>query len=113
MFRLSQVSSFGMLASFTWEGYAAISILFSSVSILFSYWFAFQYWRDLRGVAIPRPVIVCIRLALLFLVLSSSGPYLLAYSMSHGVGDRAFYFNSIYLFLHFQYNGWFSFAVLA
>lgn len=113
MFRLNQVSSFGMLVSFTWEGYAAVSIFFSTLSILFSYWFTFRYWRDLRSVAAPRPVIVCIRLALLFLVLSSSGPYLLGYSMSHGIGNRAFYYNAIYLYLHFQYNGWFSFAVLA
>ena len=112
MFRLNQLSSFGMLVSFAWEGYAAVSISFSTLSILFSYWFAIQYWRDLRGVAAPRPVIDCIRLALVFLVLSSAGPYLLGYSMSHGVGNRAFYYNAIYLYLHFQYNGWFSFSVL-
>ena len=113
IFRLNQVSSFGMLISFTWEGYAAVSITFSALSVMVSYWFAFRHWRDLRGTSAPRPVVVSIRLALFFLILSSSGPYLLAYCMSHGIGNRAFYFNAIYLYLHFQYNGWFSFAVLA
>jgi hypothetical protein len=112
IFRLNQLSSFGMLISFTWEGYAAVSIAFSALSVIVSYWFAFRYWRDLREAAIPLPVIVCIRFALLFLVLSSSGPYLLGYSMSHHIGNRAFYFNAIYLYLHFQYNGWFSLGVL-
>jgi hypothetical protein len=102
-----------MLISFTWEGYAAVSIAFSALSVLVSYWFACRYWRDLRGASVPWPVIACTRLALIFLVLSSSGPYLLGYSMSHHIGNRAFYFNSIYLYLHFQYNGWFSFAMLA
>nr|HVY73246.1 hypothetical protein [Puia sp.] len=32
---------------------------------------------------------------------------------SHRIYDNELYHNAIYLFLHFQYNGWFSFGVLA
>ena len=112
LFWLNQVSSFGMLGSFMWQGYGPVSIFFSALSVVFSYWFAFCYWRDSRGAYWPRAVHLCIRLALIFLVLSSVGPFLLAYSMSHALGDMAFYYNAIYLYLHFQYNGWFSLGVM-
>jgi hypothetical protein len=112
-FWLNQLSSFGMLVSFTCQGYGPISIVFSAISVLFSYWFAVKYFRDMRNARWPPVVKLCVRMALLFLVLSSAGPYLLAYSMSHHVGSISFYYNAIYLYLHFQYNGWFSFGVIA
>jgi hypothetical protein len=111
-FWLNQVSSFGMLFSFIWQGYGPVSIFFSALSVVFSYWFAFQYWKDIRRTDWPLVVKVCGGLALFFLILSSAGPFLLAYSMSHGVGNMAFYYNSIYLYLHFQYNGWFTFGLM-
>lgn len=112
-FWLNQVASFGMLVSFMVQGYAPVSIAFSSLSVVFSYWFAFSYWRDAKKAGWPPVVRRAIGFALFYLVLSSLGPYLLAYSMSHRVGDRAFYYNAIYLYLHFMYNGWFTFGVLA
>jgi hypothetical protein len=112
-FWLNQVSSYGMLASFTWQGYGSVSIFFSALSVVFSYWFAYCLWKDIGNVKLSWPVMVCVRAALLFLVLSSAGPFLLAYSMSHPIGGLSFYYNAIYLYLHFQYNGWFTFGVLA
>ncbi|HVS96565.1 MAG TPA: hypothetical protein VHE54_08755, partial [Puia sp.] len=101
------------LGSFIWQGYGPVSIFFSALSVVFSYWFAGRFWVDIRRSTLPSPVTTSIRMALIFLVLSSAGPFLLAYSMSHRVGGIGFYYNSIYLYLHFQYNGWFSFGVLA
>ena len=113
LFWLNQLSSYGMLVSFTCQGYGPVSIFFSSLSVLFSYWFAVLYWQDISGAHLPAQVKRCMRAALVFLVLSSIGPYLLAYSMSHHVGNMQFYYNAIYLYLHFQYNGWFTFGVMA
>src|ERR1700676_3982659 len=45
-FRLAQTASFGMLLSFPLEGYGALSVFFSSLFILFSCWFALQFWKD-------------------------------------------------------------------
>jgi hypothetical protein len=112
-FNLGQIANFGMLISFIIQGYAAVSISFSTLSILFSYWFAWQYNRDLKRSALPPVVRYCIRAALLFLVISSAGPFLLGYILSHKIYDNNLYHNAIYLFLHFQYNGWFSFGVFA
>jgi hypothetical protein len=112
LFWFNQLASGGMLVSFMVQGYGPVAIVFSALSVVFTYWFAFCYWRDSGRCSLPPVVLLCLRLALVFLVLSSAGPYLLAYSMSHHLGDMVFYYNSIYLYLHFQYNGWFSFGVM-
>ncbi|HLI93789.1 MAG TPA: hypothetical protein VKU83_09275, partial [Puia sp.] len=112
LFLINQISAYGMLICFTWQGYGPASIVASALSVLVSYGFSILYWLDLARTAWPRAVRHGVRFALAFLVLSSAGPFLLVYSMSHDAG-MAFYYNSIYLFLHFQYNGWFSFSAIA
>jgi hypothetical protein len=83
------------------------------LSILFSYWFAWQFSRDLKRSHLSLSVKHFASAALFFYVISSLGPFLLGYILSHKIYNNNLYYNSIYLFLHFQYNGWFSFAVLA
>jgi hypothetical protein len=102
-----------MLISFIFQGYAAISISFSVLSILFSYWFAWRFSRDLKRSRLSLPVKYFAWAALFFYVLSSIGPFLLGYILSHRIFDNNLYHNAVYLFLHFQYNGWFSFGILA
>src|SRR5450755_4731219 len=46
------VSAYGMLASFVWEGYGIISILFSTLSSLVSWLFAIIFWLDLNKIKI-------------------------------------------------------------
>ncbi len=112
-FLWAQSASYGMLLSFPFQGYGPVSIFFSVLSILFSYWFAVTYWKDITGSEIPVWIQRWVKAALLFFVLSSAGPFLLAYIMSRQVAAPRLYYNSVYLFLHFQYNGWFSFGVMA
>lgn len=112
-FWLNQLASFGMLISFTLQGYGPVSIFFSSLSVVFSWWFAIQYLRDSRSSGWPPVVQHAIRLSFAFLILSTAGPFLLAYYKTHPGGSPAYYYNSIYLYLHFQYNGWFTFGVIA
>jgi len=110
MFRLLQVSSFGMLLSFPVQGYGAVSIFFSSLGMVFSWWFAWRYNKDMQHSTLRPLVRKWIGASLFFYVLSGVGPLLLGYCMVYHAGQTV-YFNSVYLFLHFQYNGWFSFAL--
>jgi len=112
-FWLAQIGSFGMLLSFPFQGYGPVSIFFSALSILFSWWFTWQYWKDMGKSGLSPSIKRWVRAALFFFVLSGAGPCFLAYIMSHKMVAPELYFNSVYLFLHFQYNGWFSFGVLA
>ena len=50
---------------------------------------------------------------LVCLVISSFGPFRLAYMMAKNTGTIFQQKDAVYTFLHFQYNGFFSFAILA
>jgi len=115
-FWLSQGTVAGMLASFPLQGYALFSITFSTLHILLSYWFVYQFLRDAKAANLSQGAhrfsYKFIRAALFFLALSSLGPWAMGPIMATGhIGD-SLYYNTIYFYLHFQYNGWFTFAVL-
>lgn len=101
--------SYGMLVFFIAQGYAFWSILFSTLSIIVSYFFAYTFVKDLKQ--IPGETSKnWFKGALFFYVISSLGTFFLAYT----VASKNFLYNpyiaSIYYYLHFQYNGWFLFA---
>jgi len=104
--------SYGMLATFSYQGYGPYSICFSTLSILLSYVFAYRAWHDIRISELSRMVQRWFRSALLFLVLSSVGTFYLAYLQKTGSVDTHQQLASVYFFLHFQYNGWFFFACM-
>jgi len=111
----AQVAVAGMLFSFPVQGYALFSITFSTLHILISYWFVYQFLKDASSAGISRGVhqvsFTFIKAALFFLVLSTLGPWSLGPIMATGHSGSHLYYNAIYFYLHFQYNGWLSFAV--
>jgi len=108
-----EITSLGMAISFPFRGYAFFSILFSSAFIFFTYGFSWIFIRDLRKAKRERPVMLFSVAALLFLVISSVGPFTLAYIMASGAGDAFLYRDAIYTYLHLQYNGFFTFSIFA
>jgi hypothetical protein len=106
----NQVCSYGMLLSFLIQGYAFFSILFSTLCIFVSYAFSIVYWKDLNKLNLKRNSHLWFKAALLFNVVSSIGPYSLAFMMSNHLINQKLYLLSIFYFLHFQYNGWFLFV---
>lgn len=104
--------SFGMLFSFFYQGYGAVSIVFSTLSILVSYCFAMALWKDMNRQQLDMKIARWFRLALVFLVLSSFGTFYLAYIMSTSQVEVKKQLAAVYFYLHFQYNGWFFFALL-
>ncbi len=104
------VCAFGMLISFTIQGYGPFSILFSTVSILVSYVFSYQYFIALKEIVHPSKK--WFKAALFFNILSSLGTIYLSYMMVSKNINQQTYLGSVYFYLHFQYSGWFFFAVL-
>src|SRR5690606_19760589 len=100
------IASYGMLITFTYQGYGTYSISFSTLSILLSYAFAYTAWRDLRISDLGSTVRSWFRAALFFLVISSIGTFYLAYLVKTGNVDSRLQLAAVYFFLHFQYNGW-------
>jgi len=104
--------AYGMLISFSIQGYAFYSILFSTLSIFVSYIFAICFWRDLNKLKEKRNSHLWFKAALVFSAISSIGPFSLAYMMANHIINQKIYLLSVYGFLHFQYNGWFLFACI-
>ncbi|WP_316815728.1 hypothetical protein [Pedobacter nyackensis] len=104
------LTAYGMLFTFIIQGYAFLSITFSTLSILVSYIFIYHYWKDLRRIKENNHISIWFKAALILWGISSLGTFGLAYLMSSHTKVQELYFASIYFFLHFQYNGWFIFS---
>lgn len=110
-FWCSQVTVLGMLLSFPIQGYAAVSITFSTLFLFCSYHLAYRLWKDIpRDLSASRTLLMA---SLFFLVLSSVGPWSLGPIMALKMAKSPLYHLAIYFYLHFQYNGWFSLACAA
>ena len=112
-FIASTVVNYGMIISFTLVGYAGISIVLSTASLWLSYIFAYKLYKALPAAESKKVSTQFVKASLFFLIFSSLGPYAVAILMALKVPDPYWSHNALYFFLHFQYNGWFTFAVLS
>jgi hypothetical protein len=114
LFILLQVSIIGMLFSFSIQGYKAFSIAFSSLHIFLSYWFIYIFFRISHSQNLPSDYsLKFTKVGLLSLFISSFGPWGLAVFIASGGSQSApFYSMAIYFFLHFLYNGFFTFTLI-
>jgi len=106
------ITAYGMLFSFPVQGYGFVSILFSTLSVFASYYFFVLYWRDLASLQNPILSDRWFKLALIGNVVSSLGPFSLAYMMASHNMHSYWYLASVYFYLHFQYNVWFFFSCM-
>lgn len=109
---LNMFFSYGMLFTFTWQGYAFFSIVFSSLSLLVSFIFCVLYLKDLRKVEAQHPSKNYFLASLIFNIVSMGGTAMLIYMMASKSLTQNLYLSSVYFYLHFQYNGWFLFAII-
>lgn len=106
------ICAYGMLFFFIIQGYAMVSIFFSTSSIFVSYVFGYLYWKDLKKIDQDLAAINWFRAAVIFNIISSLGTFYLAYMMATKTVVENLKLSSIYYYLHFQYNGWFFFACI-
>ncbi|MBJ6118312.1 hypothetical protein JAO76_08925 [Pontibacter sp. BT310] len=116
-FWLSQGAVLGMLLSFPVQGYGAVSITFSTLHILLTYWFIYRFLKDSKAANVSggnySVSFGFMKAALFFLALSSLGPWAMGPIMATGHSGTELYYNAIYFYLHFLYNGWLTFAVFS
>jgi len=107
---LTQISVFGMLFTFARTGYSLSAISFSAMHMILSIIIAMIIFNRLKG---SRNLSArLIRISFLFMILSGIGPLALGPILGMGLRDSIWYDMSIYLYLHFQYNGWFMMAII-
>ncbi|HMR91844.1 MAG TPA: hypothetical protein PKC69_06005 [Chitinophagaceae bacterium] len=109
----NMLCAWGMLIAFTIQGYQAVSISFSTLSILVAVAFAVLTMQSAKFLPHRHPVKTWGIAGLLLQVLSAAGPFALAYMLATKNIDHHLYLGAVYYFLHFQYNGWFFFGTMA
>ncbi|RPI18857.1 MAG: hypothetical protein EHM58_03745 [Ignavibacteriae bacterium] len=115
IFWLIQFSVLGMLITFPIKGYWVLSIIFSTLHIIITYWFVYCFVKDVRinKVYDRYPAsMMFIYGGLFFLILSTIGPWGLAVITASNIPNKDLYQQAIYFYLHFQYNGWFTFGII-
>jgi hypothetical protein len=112
-FIASTVVNYAMIISFAWTGYSGISIALSTAALWLSYVFSYKIYKTLPEKDSEKVSTQFVKASLFFLLLSSLGPYAVAIIMALKIPDPYVSHNALYFFLHFQYNGWFTFAVLS
>lgn len=112
IFIFTNVCILGMMVTFPIQGYALFSIIFSTLFLFASYWFSWFAMKNIPQKFKNRFSWKLIKTALLYLVLSSIGPWAIGGVMATLGPESIWYKTSIYFYLHFQYNGWFILALL-
>ena len=112
IFWLTQLSLVGMLLTFPFQGYALLSIVFSTLFLITSYWFAWFFMKNVPLTFRKTNSYRCVKYALWYMVLSSLGPWALGAIMNTLGAESIWYRLSIYFYLHFQYNGWMILSLL-
>jgi hypothetical protein len=110
----TQMTVIGMAISFATQGYSPLSIAFSTVHTLLSYWFLIVLRRDLKKGPLKKPAsIKMLYLGCFFMVLSTLAIYMIPICIATGLRQSALYYASIQFYLHFQFNGWYIFVLIA
>jgi hypothetical protein len=108
-----ETSSLGMALLFPFLGYRTITILFSDLYVLVSVVFVITFIRDMLKSNVYPVVRLLSISAALSMLLSFLGTLGLAYIIFTRSGGSILYRDSVYTFLHFQYNGFFTLSIFA
>lgn len=112
IFWCTQITLVGMLLTFPFQGYALFSIIFSTLFLIVSYIFTYHFWKNIAPTHKKSNALKCVKASLIYMVVSSLGPWALGAIMSTLGPQSIWYRLSIYFYLHFQYNGWMLLALL-
>ena len=109
---LNLICSYGMLISFFTTGYSFISIGLSTLTIINNCFLAYYLFNDFKKLGAYHPSIAWFKTAIWFNLISSVGTFYLAYMMASRNFNENWYLASVYFYLHFQYNGFFTFSCI-
>ncbi len=113
VFIATVVSAYGMLVSFYLQGYKPVSIIFSTLFVFITYRFTYLVFKSgALKKAVNDTGYRLISGALIFVCLSSLGPFALGPLIALGFKNTALYQDAIYFYLHFQMNGFMFLAAL-
>ncbi|WP_308993162.1 hypothetical protein QLS71_008455 [Mariniflexile litorale] len=110
LFWLTEFAVIGMLLSFPFQGYAVVSISFSTLHIFCSYYFVYLIFKHHKTKSLVTQYLL--KASLIFMLISTMGVWCLGPAVALAGQASAFYQIAIQFFLHFQFNGWFLIALI-
>ncbi len=110
IFGIEVISICLMLISFPLQGYKVFSIILLSIFLITSYIYIYQFLKHFESKHISNSVTLFIRSSLFLYILSSIGIWAIGIVVATQ-GKTDLYYNSIYFYLHFLYNGFFVFSL--
>lgn len=108
LFSIMTLTLVGMLISFPIQGYKVFSIVLLSVFLITSYVYLISILKELKSV--KNYSAKFIKTGVFYYFLSSIAIWAIAY-ITIKFGKTDLYYNSIYFYLHFLYNGFFVFML--
>jgi len=103
---------FGMLVSFPLQGYGIYSIAISTIHTFIVVIFCIRFFRETKSNK-SNIAVWFARASLGFFLISAIGPFVVGTLVAKGLGQSEWYHLAVYFYLHFQYNGVFTFGILA
>lgn len=98
-----------MFIAFLVQGYGLFSIILSTLHIFVEYWAIIFIYQQFKSQNIFSAVSkLYLKGSLIALLISSIGPFALAYISANQLQDSVVFDMAVYFYLHFQYNGWLS-----
>jgi hypothetical protein len=107
------LSSFGILFTLPFNNKSYLAGFFSVLFILITYVFGWMFLIDVQKTRINKTIRLLSVTAIVSLLLSSAGPIALAYLHSIKSLHPFLQKDALYVYLHLQYNGFFTLAVFA
>ncbi len=103
----------GIYISFPFNGYGFFSITFLSLFLLFSYYTLVYFYKNIDSEYKNTLIKKFILAGIIFYFISSIGPWALAPIIAAGYKKSNLYYDTIFLYLHFLYNGFITFSIIA
>lgn len=111
LFVFTLLAVLGLMVSFILQGYGAVSIFFCVLHLFCTYLFTWKVLRELKGQ--DSQAVQLLRIALYMLMGSTLGLWGIAPAMALSEDFPGLFSTSIQFYLHFQFNGFFYFGIVA
>ena len=112
LFYIFYAESYLLLFIFSVYGYKAPGITASTLYLFTTYYLVYLIWKGSNQITDQTAAII-LKVAALFLVLSTIALWCMAPLMALKFAGKPIYYNTVYFYLHFQYNGFFTFCIIA
>lgn len=109
LFCLTELSVIGSLFAFTMDGYSFFALGFVLLFVFLTYLLTFYLWKKTSGRS--GEDVLLLKTSLVWLIISSLGLWAMIPILMMKSTD--YFYMTIQFFLHFQFNGWLLFSVLA